>query len=395
MKRIVFFSEETLFSGNIKCGIAEVVDSLALSLVNDYEVFVVCQEGATTPSRHIANFEAVDGEVCRARALNINYYVVKSDAWSTRSVEIVDTLQPDILHNFCEPSLVSRLTRRPAVTVFTFDDLAFLEDKLSWLDDYDFITTFSNGYREHILSQNGPVVDKLKTMNFANVSCGIASEVFNPATGLFLKIPYSTEKIGEKLVSKKQLLDRVGQVKDCPIFLTMGNISHRKGADLIIDAARFIDQKGGKLVIFGSAPQEYHETLERLRRESIIFYESKVAPTQVIPILAGADFYLQPSLMESGGLMPLTASRYGAVPIVTLNGGFADSFTEENAILVLENNIESAIDQAFSLYDNYLMFMEKQKVCMQQDFGWNTRKSGFIKLYESKGEVNEAFGSNS
>ena len=395
MKKIVFFSEETLFSGNIKCGRAEVVDSLALSLVNDYEVFVVCQEGESTPSRHVIDFEILDEDIYYARAMNINYYIIKSQAWHVRSAEVVDRLKSDVLHNFCEPSLISRLTTRPAVTVFTFDDLAFLEDKLEWLDDYDFVTTFSNGYREYILSQNGPVVDKLKTMNFARVSCGIASEVFNPATGLFLKAPYSIEKIGEKQISKKQLLDRVGQVKDCPIFLTMGNISHRKGADLIIKAARLINQKGGKLVIFGSAPQQYHETLKCLQRESVIFYESKVPPTHVIPILAGADFYLQPSLMESGGLMPLTASRYGAVPIVTLNGGFADSFTTENSVLVMENDIESAIEQAFNLYDNYLEFIEKQKICMQQDFGWNIRKLDFIRLYESKGESNETSGDNS
>ena len=32
MKKLVFFSEESIFSGFIKCGIAEVVDSLAHSL---------------------------------------------------------------------------------------------------------------------------------------------------------------------------------------------------------------------------------------------------------------------------------------------------------------------------------------------------------------------------
>ena len=56
MKKLVLFSEESLLSGNIKCGIAEVVDSLALSLVNIYDVWIICKEGSNIPSKHLAHF---------------------------------------------------------------------------------------------------------------------------------------------------------------------------------------------------------------------------------------------------------------------------------------------------------------------------------------------------
>jgi hypothetical protein len=45
MKKIIFYSEESLFSGNVKCGIAEVVDSLGNALTKDYEVSIVCKSG--------------------------------------------------------------------------------------------------------------------------------------------------------------------------------------------------------------------------------------------------------------------------------------------------------------------------------------------------------------
>jgi glycogen synthase len=35
--------------------------------------------------------------------------------------------------------------------------------------------------------------------------------------------------------------------------------------------------------------------------------------------------------------MPMTASQYGAIPIVTLNGGLADNFNDNNAIVVYDD----------------------------------------------------------
>jgi hypothetical protein len=56
MKKIVFFSEESIFSGNIKCGIAEVVDSLAHSLTELYEVTIICKEGNSNSAKKATDF---------------------------------------------------------------------------------------------------------------------------------------------------------------------------------------------------------------------------------------------------------------------------------------------------------------------------------------------------
>ena len=55
-KKLIIFSEESIFAGNIKCGIAEVVDSLAFSLAQEYEVMVVCAEGHSAPARKTTDF---------------------------------------------------------------------------------------------------------------------------------------------------------------------------------------------------------------------------------------------------------------------------------------------------------------------------------------------------
>ena len=382
MKKIVFFSEESIFSGNVKCGIAEVVDSLALALVDEYEVYIVCQEGNNTPSRRIIDFKEIDKNLFYAKAMNINYYIICKDSWDYYSVRIINDIAPDILHIFCDLTLVSKLKKRPAVTIFTFDDLDFLRNNLSFLEDYDYVTTFSCGYRDYILNQNNIVVDKLKSLNFAKVTCGIATEIFN----LFLKEPYSIQNLDDKQISCHELKKLIKYQQNGPVFLTMGNISYRKGADHILEAIPLIHNLGGRVVIFGNIDSEYKKRFQELANKNFLSLFPKVEPTHVLPILAGADFYLQPSLMESGGLMPMAASQYGTIPIVTKNGGFSDNFNTDNSIII-EGNITQAINQAFELYNDYLKFVEKQKISMSQNFGWNVRKKEFIKLYESNKEI--------
>jgi glycogen synthase len=80
--------------------------------------------------------------------------------------------------------------------------------------------------------------------------------------------------------------------------------------------------------------------------------------------------------------MPMTASCYGAIPIVTLNGGLSDNFNEDNAIVVDDNGLSDAISRAAALYADKDALMTKRKVCMDQDFSWTTRKAEYIELYE-------------
>jgi starch synthase len=99
-------------------------------------------------------------------------------------------------------------------------------------------------------------------------------------------------------------------------------------------------------------------------------------------MFAAADYYLCPSEEEPGGLLPMQASRYGTIPIVSRVGALVDNFAEENAIIIEENGIGEAIEQAFALYANEEEKQRKQKACMLQDFSWDSRKTKYTNLYE-------------
>jgi glycogen synthase len=67
--------------------------------------------------------------------------------------------------------------------------------------------------------------------------------------------------------------------------------------------------------------------------------------------------------MESGGLMPMTASRYGTIPIVTQNGGLKDNFNSSNAIII-KNDIIESINSAIELYNNKEELTKKRQIVM-------------------------------
>jgi starch synthase len=110
-------------------------------------------------------------------------------------------------------------------------------------------------------------------------------------------------------------------------------------------------------------------------------------PLKAIPLLAGADFYLCPSTDEPGGLLPMQASRYGTIPIVSQVGALVDNFSEDDAIIIKDGGLTYAIEQAFSLYADEDALQAKRKACMEQDFSWDSRKAEYVALYE--GSKNE------
>ena len=80
----------------------------------------------------------------------------------------------------------------------------------------------------------------------------------------------------------------------------------------------------------------------------------------------------------------MTMSLYGTIPIVTLNGGLRDNFNEDNAIVIKDNKIVEALNEAIALYSDVETLNKKQRNSMLQPFSWEVRKKRFIEIYESE-----------
>lgn len=379
MKKIVIYSGESFFGGIVNCGIAEVVDSLANSLTEQYDVSVICPQGDITLMKSITDLEIIEEGVKKGQILKVKYFLIQKTYWPEKSYQIIDKIKPDILHNFEDPDLILSI-QKPKKIIYTFDNINDIKNKKS-LKFYDYIASPSKSYTEEIL--NGKDSIYLKDLNIAYTSIGILDELFNPEKGLFLPYAFDSNNLEGKDKCKKRLLEKYNK-KDACIFLFLARMVKEKGLEQIIESIETITDSNNLFIIIGIGEEKYENYFLNLSKEknNVLFINKRISPAQAVSFLGAADFYLQPSLIEPGGIMPMTASCYGAIPIITLNGGLKDNFNENNSIIV-ENGLEEALQKAISLYQNKIKIQEKRKKIMKNNFSWNIRKNTYINLYEN------------
>lgn len=381
MKKLVIITPQSVYSGWVKNGMAELGDSLANSLGKDYTVTMICVDGGGTFARTASDMREIEPGVRACRFSTVDYYLVKEKLWASKVAELVELIAPDILHNFAEPDLLSKLATRPARAVYTFDTADQVENP-EYLRDYDAVTTVSETYARQVLADGGNLATVLADLNFRGITNGILTPVISPEKGLLIASKYTAEDQSGKAVCKKRLLQMYGIQGDPALFLYMGRLVAEKGMEQMLACVDTIRENDCVLIVVGQGAEEYEYTLRKYKRsDGVVYVDRWVSPVQAAPLAAGADFYLNPSLFEACGLMPMTASRYGAIPIVTPVGGLVDNFNSENAIIVTDT-LDAAIEQAAELYRDTEALTAKRKACMEQDFSWATRKQGYIALYE-------------
>ena len=364
---------------------AEMVDSMANSLSKDYDVTIVCPDGNSVFIRNAGDLREIGEGVRACRFSAVDYYLVAPEQWLDKVVKIVEDLNPDILHNFAEPEIISMLSKRPQKVVCTFDQADFVRGKEEFLPLYDTVTTSSVQYAKDVLSVGDFLAKTLESIDFQGITAGILDTVFTPVKGLLIPAGYSAEDQNGKRQCKNSLLKSYGISGDPYICLMMCRLIKEKGLEKVFDVIDTIKQTGGVLVVVGKGNHSYEQQLRKYKHsDGVVYIDRWASPVQAAPLAAGADFYLCPSNTEACGLMPMTASRYGAIPIVTMNGGLVDNFSQDNAVIVDDNGLEDAIQRASELYFDKKALKEKRISCMTSDFSWTTRKQGYISIYEKE-----------
>jgi glycosyltransferase involved in cell wall biosynthesis len=385
MKKLVMLSVESVFSGRVLSGMAEMVDSMANALSRDYEVTIVCPDGDSIFARTASNLRVIEDGIRTCRFSAVDYYLIKQDMWLEKVVDLVEKLNPDILHNFAEPEILGMLKTRPKKAICTFDQADFVRGKDEYLRLYDAVTTSSENYAREVLRANDKLANTLSSIDFRGITAGILDVAFAPEKGLLIPNKYTADSQEGKQLCKQRLLKTYGIDGNPYICLMMCRLVKEKGLEKVFDVIDTIRETGGLLVVVGKGKHKYEQQLRKYRRsDGVVYIDRWASPVQAAPLAAGADFYLCPSNTEACGLMPMTASRYGAIPIVTLNGGLADNFNDNNAIVIDENGLSEAIKKAAAIYADNELMTSKRKVCMEQDFSWTTRKAGYIELYEKE-----------
>ncbi|KAI3986694.1 hypothetical protein MKX01_014232, partial [Papaver californicum] len=292
--------------------------------------------------------------------------------------------------------------------VFTIHNLEFGAPLIGKAMQYsDKATTVSSTYAKEIAGN--PVIAP-HLHKFHGIRNGIDPDMWDPYNDAFLPISYTPDNVVEgKRAAKEALQQQLGSKKlDVPLVGIITRLTVQKGIHLIKHAIWRTLERGGQVVLLGSAPDlrihnEFVGLANQLqsshgdRARLVLAYDEPLSHL----IYGGSDFILVPSIFEPCGLTQLTAMRYGSVPIVRKTGGLYDTVfdvdhdKERAEAAGYEPNgfsfngadiagVDYALNRAISAwYDGREWFNSLCKQVMEQDWSWNRPALDYLELYHA------------
>ncbi|MED6160549.1 Soluble starch synthase 3, chloroplastic/amyloplastic, partial [Stylosanthes scabra] len=295
-----------------------------------------------------------------------------------------------------------------AQVVFTIHNLEFGAHFIAKAMKYsDKATTVSPTYAREVAG-NPAVSPNLH--KFHGIINGIDPDIWDPYNDNFIPVPYTSENVVEgKRAAKQALQERLGLKRaDLPLVGIITRLTHQKGIHLIKHAIWRTLERGGQVVLLGSAPdpriqndfQNLANQLHSSHSDQARLCLSYDEPLSHL-IYAGADFILVPSIFEPCGLTQLTAMRYGSIPVVRKTGGLYDTVFDVDhdkdraQAQGLEPNgfsfdgadaggVDYALNRAISAwYEGRDWFNSLCKRVMEQDWSWNRPALDYLELYHA------------
>ncbi|KAK2447829.1 starch synthase 3, chloroplastic/amyloplastic [Trifolium repens] len=296
-----------------------------------------------------------------------------------------------------------------ARAVFTIHNLEFGAGLIAKAMAFaDKATTVSPTYSREVAGNHAIAPYLYK---FHGIINGIDPDIWDPYNDNFIPVPYTSENVVEgKRASKQALQQKLGlKTADLPLVGVITRLTHQKGIHLIKHAIWRTLERGGQVVLLGSAPDpriqndfvqlanQLHSSHYCDRARLCLSYDEPLSHL----IYAGADFILIPSIFEPCGLTQLTAMRYGSIPIVRKTGGLYDTVFDVDhdrdraQAQGLEPNgfnfdgadaggVDYALNRAISAwYDGREWFNTLCKTVMEQDWSWNRPALDYLELYHA------------
>ncbi len=268
------------------------------------------------------------------------------------------------------------------------------------LEASDALVAVSPTYAHEILTPEGGAnlehIVQRQQHKLCGILNGIDTDLFNPATDVFLPARYdaSTVQTG-KATCKEALQMHMGLPvqPDVPLIGMVSRLAEQKGLDLILEAMPQLQALDAQFVFLGSGEPVYQDGL-RQWNETSPNIRTMVGFNMALGqhIYAGADAFLMPSRFEPCGLSQMIALRYGTVPIVRQTGGLADTVFDSN------NSSEKANGFCFRDYTPEAMIATVRRALatytqnpslwesliqrgMTTDFSWAKSAQAYLNIY--------------
>jgi len=214
---------------------------------------------------------------------------------------------------------------------------------------------------------------------------------WNPETDPHLAARYSAADLSGKRACKQALLAELGlpaEALDRPLAGMVSRLDSQKGFDLLQEASAELTAEDLSLAaLVTSSPRS-----EGFLRAWAAAHPQKIAVRVAYDeplahrIMAGADLLLMPSRYEPCGLSQIYALRYGAVPVVRVTGGLADTVDETTGFRFQEYTVAAllqALRQALAAWRDRAAWMERMRRGMARDFSWEVSAARYSELYRA------------
>ncbi|WP_299154503.1 glycogen synthase GlgA [uncultured Tateyamaria sp.] len=268
------------------------------------------------------------------------------------------------------------------------------------------INTVSRTYAEELLTPEfGMGLDGVlarRKADLTGIVNGIDTAAWDPQTDPNIK-PFKSP--AGKAANKKALQKTFGLTPaDGPLCVLISRLTEQKGIDLLIDALPTLLERGGQLALLGSGdPRLEVSLLEAAARHDNVAVRIGYDEPLSHQMVAGGDAILVPSRFEPCGLTQLYGLRYGALPLVALTGGLADTVINASPAAmssgvatgiqffpVTAPALSNAFTRLHDLYRQPKLWQQMQRNAMKQQVGWETSAAAYRAIYAPLVEAGNA-----
>lgn len=264
----------------------------------------------------------------------------------------------------------------------------------------DQVTTVSPNYaREVQTPEHGAGLDGVLreyAAKFRGILNGIDTDEWDSSTDPLIPHRYDAATLEARRENKRSLAAEAGLEFDdeTPIFAAVSRLVDQKGFQLLIPILHRVVEAGAQLLILGSGQPELEDAFRSFaasvptRCSAMIGFDNALAHR----IYGGADVVLMPSIYEPCGLNQMYALRYGALPLVRMTGGLADTVTPYDGsnrevangfgfTTAASEELFDAIGDALYAFGNRELWRTLQTNGMRRDFSWDRSAHQYDEVY--------------
>lgn len=227
----------------------------------------------------------------------------------------------------------------------------------------------------------------------AGILNGIDTGSWDPASDPALPAPFSVSRLEGREAARRAVMERADLADGRMLLGMVTRLADQKGIALLDPSMDRLAEEGYRLVVIGNGDLDRMVDGWTARHPGAVWHAPYTEELARL-VSAGIDAFLMPSRFEPCGLGQMYAMRYGAVPVVRLTGGLADT------VIDLDEDPERATGFGFRSFtpESLLKTIRRagrifahhpggwgrlQRNGMSTDFSWDRAALDYLALYRS------------